>query len=640
MGNTRADVRTQAYAMIDGKLAAGTITREEALQMANAYGLDLGRYGANTFDDQGGKSKVTKRAEAAAVTNAMVPADAPSKASLRADAAGIDRFGYDGTTAAQAPAAGYALQGGAKAPAHNSSDDQGNTWYDPTVYTVDPTIAAANAKIAEANAARKSPANQRIEDIAVAEWNAGDRTGLDPRTPEGARALAEKNAASYAGGTKSFADSWDESLYSDPHAGQSQRADGTWGDIGPGGWFNEFLETNPAGQAIAPLLGAGVGVSTGAGFHMGMADPGRPNNSPLPNTGDPDIYNPDSATAGFRSGTQDATPAYAPDGTVISGTLDPNQGPYPTPSGNPITSGSQVGNVAPPGSTAQVYGSDPSTGSPPPGTPGTSSLPGNQSLGTSFVDAPGTSVPNKGGIDGTGLLLGANALAGAAGSIYTGNAMADAQIQAAKEQAQTAENVRLLQEKMWNEQRADLAPWRDAGTKALGQLGTFEQDNPAFSFNNDPNDPNQDKGYAFRLSEGIKALDNSAASRGMLQSGNTMKAAINYGQEAGSQEYNNAYNRYNTTRGAKLNALQSLAGVGQSAVQQTNQAGQNYATNAGNAMMAGGNARAGGMTGATDARSSGYMGAMNTVNNNLGQWLNYNNSNNMTNAMMSMMRGA
>ncbi len=48
-----------------------------------------------------------------------------------------------------------------------------------------------------------------------------------------------------------------------------------------------------------------------------------------------------------------------------------------------------------------------------------------------------------------------------------------------------------------------------------------------------------DPGYQFRLEEGRKALEASAAARGLLRTGGTMKDLLNYGQEAASQEFSN-----------------------------------------------------------------------------------------------------
>jgi hypothetical protein len=121
-----------------------------------------------------------------------------------------------------------------------------------------------------------------------------------------------------------------------------------------------------------------------------------------------------------------------------------------------------------------------------------------------------------------------------------------------------------------------------------------------------------DPGYGFRLAEGQKALDRQAAARGGLISGGALKAAQRYGQEMGSQEYTNAFNRYQTERQARLNPLQSLAGVGQTSVAQLGAAGQAMATGVGEAGAA-----------AAQARASGYMGGANALSQGLNQYLNY-----------------
>ena len=84
------------------------------------------------------------------------------------------------------------------------------------------------------------------------------------------------------------------------------------------------------------------------------------------------------------------------------------------------------------------------------------------------------------------------------------------------------------------------------GTAGLspGELATEQ-----FNFQADP-------GYGFRLSEGMKALERSAAARGGLMSGGTGKALQRYGQDLASQEYGNAFQRFQQDRAAR-------AGLGQ-----------------------------------------------------------------------------
>jgi hypothetical protein len=131
-----------------------------------------------------------------------------------------------------------------------------------------------------------------------------------------------------------------------------------------------------------------------------------------------------------------------------------------------------------------------------------------------------------------------------------------------------------------------------------------------------------DPGYGFRLKEGQQALDRQAAARGGLISGGALKAATRYGQEMGSQEYTNAFNRYQAERQARLGPLQSLTGMSQTTANTLGTAGQNMATNVGEAISSG-----------AAARASGYVGQANALTSGLGTYLNYRQGNNMVNAL-------
>lgn len=109
-----------------------------------------------------------------------------------------------------------------------------------------------------------------------------------------------------------------------------------------------------------------------------------------------------------------------------------------------------------------------------------------------------------------------------------------------------------------------------------------------------------DPGYQFRLREGQRNLENSAAARGGLMSGNFLKATTKYGQDYGANEYANIANR-----------LGQLSGVGQSANSQLQQAGQNYA-----------NAYGQNVQNAGAARASGYAGQANAITGALSTGLN------------------
>jgi hypothetical protein len=94
----------------------------------------------------------------------------------------------------------------------------------------------------------------------------------------------------------------------------------------------------------------------------------------------------------------------------------------------------------------------------------------------------------------------------------------------------------------------------------------------------------QDPGYAFRMSEGLKGLDRSASARGGVLSGSALKNIQRFGQDLASQEFNNAFNRYQVERGARLDTLGGLSSMGQAASNNMSgfagQLGSNSAANA------------------------------------------------------------
>jgi len=207
----------------------------------------------------------------------------------------------------------------------------------------------------------------------------------------------------------------------------------------------------------------------------------------------------------------------------------------------------------------------------------------------------------------------------AGGSLLGGIFGASGAKKAAKAQLQAAREANALQEKMFNQQVALQEPFRQAGLTTQSELmrqfglggdatsagyGNMLRDFSAEDFQADP-------GYAFRLQEGLKGMDRQAAARGGLISGGALKAAQRYGQEMGSQEYQNAYNRYNQNRGTRYNMLTGQQAVGQNATNAQTQAAGSYGQQAGQTLMDMGNARASGYMGAANAYSNALQGAGN-----------------------------
>jgi len=202
----------------------------------------------------------------------------------------------------------------------------------------------------------------------------------------------------------------------------------------------------------------------------------------------------------------------------------------------------------------------------------------------------------------------------AIGSITGAKKQAKAAQQAANTQAAAADRASQVQWDMYDKTRADLMPYADAGRTALSQLmgemgpdGYFNQTYTGQDIYSDPS-------YQFRLQQGQDAIQSSAAAKGGLLSGATLKALQGYGQDMASQEYQNAYNRFNADQTNQYNRLSNLVGVGQNAAAQQGNYGAQTAQAVANNTMAGANAQA-----------AGQIAAGNSTANNFGALLGVGN---------------
>jgi hypothetical protein len=224
-----------------------------------------------------------------------------------------------------------------------------------------------------------------------------------------------------------------------------------------------------------------------------------------------------------------------------------------------------------------------------------------------------------------------SAVLGAGSSLIGSSKAADAQqaaaAQSAAAQREAADKSIAAQREMFDIGRADLAPYRQGGTAAQNQLmallgiggdqaapgyGKYARDFGMSDFTTDP-------GYQFRLEQGMKALNASAAAKGMGQSGANIKGATEYGQNLGSQEYQNAFNRYQTNRAAQLDPLFKLYSGGQaSAAGSAAQAGA-LGQNLGQTYTGLGQGLAQAAVAGGNAQASGYLNQANAVTNALNQ---------------------
>ena len=290
--------------------------------------------------------------------------------------------------------------------------------------------------------------------------------------------------------------------------------------------------------------------------------------------------------------------------------------------------------------------------------------------------------------------IGASAVIGVGSAIASSSAASKAAGKAAD--ATTEANQKNIEFSKWlyGEQKDNNTPWYDAGTGALKQIqqgiadGTFNPGVYSATKTYDPGtlntsgiadpgafnglvDLNSDPGYQFRLQQGVNALDKSASSKGLLQSGAQAKAITGYGQNLASQEYQNAYDRayqqygstvdqygrkvaattndynalvnqqnslynqdsqqkqlvYNSqvnNAGNQFNQLNTLNSIGQAAANNTNAAATNMGSAITNSNTNTGNVLANVATAQGNAAAQGIMGANASTQSMLGNYV-YNN---------------
>lgn len=194
------------------------------------------------------------------------------------------------------------------------------------------------------------------------------------------------------------------------------------------------------------------------------------------------------------------------------------------------------------------------------------------------LDSSGSVIPGtEGGTGGIG-----NALGGAGSALenwlpyitsgintllgtHTANQAMDAEAEAM--QAAIAE-----QRRQYDDTVARQEPWMAAGRDALGQL-----QNPQQNFLASP-------GYEWARNEGQRGIQNTFAARGGVKSGNALKALADFNTGLAQQDYGNWWNQQ-----------AGRAGLGQTAVQNTNNVGANSANQTSNYLSQGGAARAAGL---------------------------------------------
>jgi hypothetical protein len=209
------------------------------------------------------------------------------------------------------------------------------------------------------------------------------------------------------------------------------------------------------------------------------------------------------------------------------------------------------------------------------------------------------------------------------GTVASGLIQSNAARGAASTQANAANQANQLANDQYQQQREDNAPWRQAGMTALGQLGDLTKDGGELNRKFTLADFIKDPGYDFRMSEGAKAIERSAAARGGVLGGGTLKALSRYNQDYASNEYQGAYSRWNNDNTNQFNRLASLANVGQTANAANQQASQNFTNTSNSNTMGAANASAAAQIGSANAMSNSLNSGVNAFTYG---WTNRNNT--------------
>lgn len=213
-----------------------------------------------------------------------------------------------------------------------------------------------------------------------------------------------------------------------------------------------------------------------------------------------------------------------------------------------------------------------------------------------------------------GIAIGGSALIGAGASIYGANKASQAQQEAGQQSLAFQQQVyadqqrnQAAQRQVYDQQRGALQPYIDAGAGASGKLSTLyglggngQGGDWASFLRSSPE-------YQFALGEGTNALQNSAAAKGGLLSGNFARGITEFGQGLASKQIGNYISNLQNIGQTGAGAAGALTGqsanlIGQGNQGQIAQAGQIGGT----------------MQGIGQAQASGYVGGANALTGSIG----------------------
>ena len=208
----------------------------------------------------------------------------------------------------------------------------------------------------------------------------------------------------------------------------------------------------------------------------------------------------------------------------------------------------------------------------------------------------------------------------AAATVVSGSMGAKAAKSAADTTAAGTRYAADVQERMYEQGREDLGPYRGIGYGALNEIGgAMAGRQPVYDDQGNITGFQTGTGYltgqltpekiqeyldpsmAFRMKYGTQATERLQNVGQGAFSGNTLRALNEYGQGFASTEFGNAFGRAQGERKDIYNILANIAGMGQGSVNAGVNLGQSTAQNLGQLAVGGAQAQAAGQVGAANA---------------------------------------
>lgn len=206
----------------------------------------------------------------------------------------------------------------------------------------------------------------------------------------------------------------------------------------------------------------------------------------------------------------------------------------------------------------------------------------------------------------------ATAIVGSA--VIGGLSTAYASSKASSAQQDATAKAAAIAKQQYDTTRSDLSSYREAGAGATTELQS------RLPFLTSPIVMDQEAlektpGYQFARTQGLKAVQNSAASRGLGVSGAAQKGAATFATGLANETYKDQFNLENTNRTNAYSRLKGLVDVGENAAAGTGILGAKSADTQAGAAIGGGNAAAAGY--------NAIGSSIGNVANNLGGYAMY-----------------